>query len=117
VPQDAPYASAVPVAVAVPAEKPWSGKRTAAVAAIALALTSAGAITAAAASPNGITPPSDQRNGRGFGPGGGGPNRQFAPGGGGPGQQQAPGQQQPGQHQPGQQQPGQGLGPQPRGQR
>lgn len=88
VPQDAPYA-ALP---AVPVESPrWSGKRTAAVAAIALALTSAGAIAAAAASPNGLAAPSEQRSGQRFGPGG--PNHQFGPGGGAPGRQQAPGQQ------------------------
>lgn len=102
VPQDAPYA---PIAAVPPAEAPrWSGKRTAAIAAIALALTSAGALAAAAASPNGISAPTEQRGGPGFG-GGGGPNRQFGPRGGAQGQQQAPGQPpMPGQPQaPGQQ--------------
>jgi hypothetical protein len=106
VPQDAPYA---PIAAAAPAEsRRWSGKRTAVIAAIALALTTAGAIAGAAASPNGISAPTDQRGGPGFGRGGG-PNRQFGPGGAAPGQQQGPGQQQA---------PGQPQAPaQPRGQR
>ncbi len=104
VPRDAPYA---PVA-ATPVEAPrWSGKRTAAIAAIALALTSAGAIAAAAASPSGIAAPSDQRSGPGFGPGG--PNRQFR--GGGPGQHQGPGQQQAPGQQPGVPPGQQGFGP------
>jgi hypothetical protein len=82
--QDAPY---VPVgaAVAPPSSSRWSGKRTAAIAALALALTTAGALAAAQASPSGFPAPTEQRGGPGFGPGG--PNRQFGPGGGGPGQQ------------------------------
>ena len=86
VPQDAPYP---PVGAAVAPHEPprWSGKRTAAIAALALALTTAGALAAAHASPNGIQAPTEQRGGPGFGPGGGGPNRQFGPGGGAPGQQ------------------------------
>lgn len=105
VPQDAPNA---PVGAAAAPTEPsrWSGKRTAAIAAIALALTTAGAIAGAAASPHGIQTPSDQRGGRGVGPGAG-QGRQLAPGGGVPGQQPAPGQQQ----------LGQGFGPHPRGQR
>ena len=91
VPQDAPY-TPVGAAVAPAVPSRWSGKRTAAIAALALALTTAGALAAAQASPNGIQAPTEQRGGPGFGPGGGGPNRQFGPGGGGPGQQQ-PGQQ------------------------
>jgi len=106
VPRDAPVS---PIATVTPAESPrWSGKRTAAIAAIALALTTAGAIAGAAASPNGISAPTDQRGGPGFGRGGG-PNRQFGPGGAAPGQQPGPGQQQA---------PGQPQAPaQPRGQR
>jgi hypothetical protein len=105
VPQDAPNP---PVGAAAAPTEPsrWSGKRTAAIAAIVLALTTAGAIAGAAASPHGIQTPSDQRGGRGVGPGAG-QGRQLAPGGGVPGQQQAPGQQQ----------PGQGFGTHPRGQR
>ncbi|HEU4999001.1 MAG TPA: hypothetical protein VFT68_08660 [Lapillicoccus sp.] len=92
VPQDAPYAP-VGAAVAPPSPSRWSGKRTAAIAALALALTTAGALAAAQASPNGIQAPTEQRSGPGFGPGGGGPNRQFRPGGGAPGQQGQQGQQ------------------------
>ena len=46
--QDAPYAAVGPVAAAAPTR--WSGRRTAAIAALALALTSAGALAAAAES-------------------------------------------------------------------
>jgi hypothetical protein len=92
VPQDAPY---TPVGAAVAPKEPsrWNGKRTAAIAALALALTTAGALAAAHASPNGFRAPTEQRGGPGFGPGGGGPFRQFGPGGGAPGQQGQQGQQ------------------------
>ncbi|MEP6631828.1 MAG: hypothetical protein ABJA89_15270 [Lapillicoccus sp.] len=95
--QDAPYAPP-PVAAAV-APTRWSGRRTAAVAALALALTSAGALAAAAATPSGIAGPTEQRGGPGGAPGF--PGRQLGP----QGQQGAPPgagtQQQPGAGQPG----------------
>jgi hypothetical protein len=103
--QDAPYAPPpVPAAIA-PAR--WSGRRTAAVAALALALTSAGALAAAAATPSGIAGPTEQRGGPGgFGGPGGAPGFQ----GRQQGQQGAQGVQ-PGagtQQQPGTGVPGQG---------
>jgi hypothetical protein len=94
VPQDTPYA---PVGAAAAPHTPsrWNGKRTAAVAALALALTTAGALAAAHATPNGLRGPVEQRGGPGFGPGGGF-NRQFGPGGGGPGLNQQGQQGRPG---------------------
>ena len=90
--RDAPHAAVTPPPSG-PAPVRWSGRRTAAVAALALALTSAGALAAAAASPDGISGPTEQRGGGGFG----GPGtRHLGPGGGvqGPGVQ--PGGGQPG---------------------
>jgi hypothetical protein len=99
VPQDAPYAAVLPASATAAAPARWSGRRTAAIAGLALALTSAGALAAAAATPSGITGPTEQRGGAGVGGPG---NRQLGPGGGtqpgqgvppGPGAQGQPGAQ------------------------
>lgn len=76
--RDAPYPPVAPAPAAVPPR--WSGRRTAAIAALALALTSAGALAAAAATPNGISGRTEQRGGAGLGGPG---NRQLGPGSGG----------------------------------
>jgi len=76
-----------PVDPGAPQARRWSGRTTAIAAAVALGVSSIGAVAAAAATPNGITAPTDQRGGGrgGFGPGQGGiPGQQ--------GQQGQPGQ-------------------------
>ncbi len=98
--RDARYPPVAPAPAAVPPR--WSGRRTAAIAALALALTSAGALAAADAAPNGISGRTEQRGGAGLGGSG---NRQLGPGTGGQRVQPGGGQQaQP----PGMAAPGQG---------
>ena len=64
----------------------WSGRTTAIAAAVVLGVSSVGALAAAAATPNGISAPTDQRGGPGgFGPGQQGQTRQGR-GSGQPGQ-------------------------------
>jgi len=97
-PQDAPEGEWLPTPGSPQAGAPdgrrWSGRRTAAVAALVLGLTSVGGVAAAMATPAGIAGPSDTS--RLGGPGGfpgGAPGGQTGRGFGGPRGQGFPGQQ------------------------